>query len=671
MLCRIAFCWIVLTSVFAAENAAGGAVRVTSNLRQPDAFLKMTQGDNAIDEKAALIIRIADAGARPAGVQLTTSWPNAILNQGDTIINVLDVYNAVAGQKIRIQNSNHGAGYFTTDFTAAVATAVATVPGVSYTQVTAQQMEITLAAGTYKIPITQTVTSKDIPGTVDDATWAPGTQLQVDWLLSSAPSNGAPVDGTHAVDSKWISYGQRQGAPAEVASQSKPSDARWSLLRSIPNLKVGDTATFEIDKTNYVLTSPTTVKIGVDGACSASDADFAKGLNDSIAAALDANTSYDPQTGILTFGPKTTFPFTFKMTAGPISKNKDYILAISQNQLGQIDVAKAGVRLGTLSFLPMKPMIGVNEASGDFGVGNYNFKYTYPGKDRGDWVAAQGFGILRVPFLFQNIQASSGAAINEGAMRQLDPVLGECAVKQIACLLEMHNYGGYYLDDSATGQAPPGTVGASNARLANLWAQIANRYKNNPYVWFDLMNEPHQQNALEWVKTSNAIAAAIRATGGSNKIVFQGTAWDGAWTWQSSGNATQMLKAYDPGNNFAFEAHQYLDRDGSGTSPACVAGTGAARIEPFTTWLRKYGLHGIIGEVGWAANPDCTTEGIALLTAWQAALTSTPAGGYIGLTYWAAGPWWPDGYMYLAEPRPFPSGTEPVQLKALKEFVPR
>ena len=126
-------------------------------------------------------------------------------------------------------------------------------------------------------------------------------------------------------------------------------------------------------------------------------------------------------------------------------------------------------------------------------------------------------------------------------------------------------------------------------------------------------------------------------------IVFQGTAWDGAWTWQSSGNAVQMLKAYDPGNNFAFEAHQYLDRDGSGTQPTCVAGTGAARIEPFTSWLQKYGLHGIIGEVGWAANPECTAEGTALLKAWQAALTSNGAGGYIGLTYWAAGPWWPDG----------------------------
>jgi endoglucanase len=254
-------------------------------------------------------------------------------------------------------------------------------------------------------------------------------------------------------------------------------------------------------------------------------------------------------------------------------------------------------------------------------------------------------------------------------MRQLDPVLSECAARRIVCLLDMHNYGSYYLDDSSPNQGLPGSIGVSNARLANLWAQIASRYKGNAYVWFDLMNEPNKQTALEWVKTDNAIAAAIRATGATNKIVFQGTAWEGAWTWETSGNATQMLKAYDPGKNFAFEAHQYLDHDGSGTSPTCVPGSGARRLIPFTAWLQKYGLQGILGEIGWAANAACTTEATSLLNTWQGAAASADAGGYIGLTYWAAGPWWPDSYMYLAEPRPFPGGADPAQLQTLKSYL--
>jgi endoglucanase len=657
MFYKIAFCWVVLIGAVAADDSRASYVSAMPWKR--DMFLNMPLHDDVIDEKAAPVW-IADSGARPDGVRLTTTRPTPIMNQGDTIVNTLDVHNAVAGQKIRIQNSNHGASYFTTNFSAAVQAAVATVPGVTSTLVNAQQMEITLVAGSYTIPITQTVTLQSIPGGVDDAPWAPGTQLQTDWLLSSAPSNGAPVESGHTVDSKWITY-THQGAA---------SDARWSLLRSIPNIGTGGTVTFEIDKANYALTSPGTLHIAVDDASTASDASFTQGLNASIAAALNANVTYDPQTGTLTFGPNTVFPFTFTMTAGAVGANKDYILAISNSQVGQIDVARAGVRLGALSMPSMTPLLGINEASGAFGVGNYNVKYTYPGKDRLAWGATQGFGIIRVPFLFQNIQASSLATLNEAAMKPLDQVLSECAAQHIVCLLDMHNYGNYYLDDSATGQGLPGTIDASNARLANLWAQIANRYKNNSYVWFDLMNEPNRQTAVEWVKTSNAVAAAIRATGAPNKIIFQGTAWQAAWTWATSGNATEMLKAYDPGNNYAFEAHQYLDRDGSGTSPTCVAGVGATRLEPFTTWLQKYGLQGIIGEVGWAANADCTTEAKSLLNAWRAATTTTAAGGYIGLTYWAAGPWWPDSYMYLAEPRPFPTGGDPLQLETLKSQLP-
>jgi endoglucanase len=255
-------------------------------------------------------------------------------------------------------------------------------------------------------------------------------------------------------------------------------------------------------------------------------------------------------------------------------------------------------------------------------------------------------------------------------MRPLDQVMNDCAANRVICLLEMHNYGTYYLDES-TSMGLPGQIGISNSRLADLWSQIAARYKGNSFVWFDLMNEPNKQTALEWVKTSNAIAAAIRATGATNKIIFQGTAWDGAWTWASSGNAEHMLKAYDPDNNFAFEAHQYLDGNGSGTSPTCVPGAGSTRLDPFTTWLQKYGFQGIIGEVGWAANDVCTIEAKALLDHWRSATTSSGGGGYIGLTYWANGPWWPDGYMYLGEPRPFPNGPEPVQLRTLKEYVPR
>jgi len=180
-------------------------------------------------------------------------------------------------------------------------------------------MEIVLVAGSYRLPISQTVTDQIIPIGIDDANWAPGPQLQVDWLLSSAPANGAPVVSGHTVVSKWITNADK-GQAAQATPQGGSSDARWSLLRSIPNIGSGGTVTFEIDQTNYSLTSPTTLKLAVDGASTANDADFAKTLSEAISAAGSTDVNYDSRAGILTFGPKTVFPFTFSMTAGAITE---------------------------------------------------------------------------------------------------------------------------------------------------------------------------------------------------------------------------------------------------------------------------------------------------------------------------------------------------------------
>lgn len=604
-----------------------------------------------------------------AVARLTTANSGSLLKKGDTIGITLEIQNATAGQHVRLQNSNHGATSFTKTFGDSVQAAIAAIPGSTVRKITDQQVEIELPAGSNKISISQTVSDQSIPGTIDDASWAPGLQLQVDWLLSTAPTNAIAVESSHSVISKWITYQEVQ-QPPPAAAQGTPADARWAILRSVPNIGPGGTVTFEIHETNYALTSPARLKVVIDGASTATDADFVQGFQAAINAAPSNDISFDAPTSTLTFGPKAAFPFTFTMTAGPAaSPGKDYILGISGNQVGTIDVARAGIRLGELEIPSETPMLGVNEASGEFGVGQYAFKYVYPGQDRIGWVADQGFTIMRIPFVFQNLQPASGAPLNEASMGPLDAVLTGCAGRHLVCVLDMHNYGTYYSDDSSA-SGLPGTPNISNSRLADLWGKIAARYRDNPWVWFGLMNEPHQQTALEWIKTSNAIAAAIRATGAKNKILFSGTAWDGAWTWTSSGNAGQVLKAYDPGNNFAFEAHQYLDADGSGTSANCVAGSGAARLAPFTDWLRKYRLYGIIGEVGWGANPGCEVEARALLDAWRAAPASATGGGYIGLTYWANGPWWPDSYMYLAEPRPFPAGSEPAQLKTLKLYLP-
>jgi hypothetical protein len=54
--------------------------------------------------------------------------------------------------------------------------------------------------------------------------------------------------------------------------------------------------------------------------------------------------------------------------------------------------------------------------------------------------------------------------------------------------------------------------------------------------------------------------------------------------------------------------HQYLDSDGSGTSPTCVSPTiGAERLQAATQWLQQNNLKGFLGELGAGSNGMITS----------------------------------------------------------------
>jgi endoglucanase len=92
----------------------------------------------------------------------------------------------------------------------------------------------------------------------------------------------------------------------------------------------------------------------------------------------------------------------------------------------------------------------------------------------------------------------------------------------------------------------------------------------------------------------------------------------------------------DPQDHFAFEIHQYLDSDYSGTHETCQAPeTGPRTLVRVTEWLRERGKHGFLGEFGAAANEGCLAALEHLLR-----FLEENRDVWIGWTYWAAGPWW-------------------------------
>ena len=128
-------------------------------------------------------------------------------------------------------------------------------------------------------------------------------------------------------------------------------------------------------------------------------------------------------------------------------------------------------------------------------------------------------------------------------------------------------------------------------------------------------------------------------------MLVPGDGWSGAWTWQQN---NQGLLLSDPANNLMYEAHQYFDRDGSGTYTQSYDASGAYpnigidRVQPFIDWLQANNQRGFISEFG-VPNND-----LRWLTVLDNFMTKLDDAG-IGSTYWAGGPWW-SNYPLSSEP---------------------
>ena len=309
------------------------------------------------------------------------------------------------------------------------------------------------------------------------------------------------------------------------------------------------------------------------------------------------------------------------------------------------------------------PYAGVNLAGADFGEGTlpgtYNSDYTYPTTAEMDYFISKGMTIFRLPFRWERLQQAQLADFDANEQQRIDTVVNYATNKGAYVLLDPHNYARYYgkiIGESAV----PITA------FADFWSRLAGRYRSNNRVIFGLMNEPNTMSTELWVSDANAAIQAIRATGATNLILVPGNGWDGAagWgqDWYGTPNASALLGIKDPGNNYAFEAHQYLDSDGSGSHDTCVSSTiGSDRMAFFTRWLRQNKMRGFLGEFGSSANNTCLAALDDILTRLE-----KNSDVYIGWTYWAAGPWW-GNYMFSIEPA---GGIDSLQMEVLSRHLP-
>jgi hypothetical protein len=231
--------------------------------------------------------------------------------------------------------------------------------------------------------------------------------------------------------------------------------------------------------------------------------------------------------------------------------------------------------------------------------------------------------------------------------------------------------------------------GQQLADATNWFAGLAAKYKDNPYVWFNLMNEPRNAantgqpgwdmwtpDGAKWLAMGQTMIKAIRATGNDNMIIMDGTnhgqdqAWDDLGTLNPKHSAVlsygKQLQSFDgvDYSNIAFDAHLY----GEWSSPGAKS-----RLEQYIQATQAAGLPLIFGEYGatiWNDWTQVAKDALELANKYgigHAAWHWADAGGWdltTGTDFSALGTSWEVGGGYLIN-----SPTNPTNLTEFGQMV--
>jgi endoglucanase len=223
-------------------------------------------------------------------------------------------------------------------------------------------------------------------------------------------------------------------------------------------------------------------------------------------------------------------------------------------------------------------------------------------------------------------------------------------------------------------------ITVTNDDFAVLWTRLAQRYKSNPNVIFQLMNErelvpkqlptnytsdmmmlAHDLDIAKWGATNQAVILAIRNITSEQKILISGTQFARLVDWEafsSPGLGPGLIQ--DPANNTLYDFHQYFD-DLGGAYGLCEPWSGFVKnFEAVTKILRSNNLRGMITEFGGGPFPQCVDTIRSML-----AFLDRNSDVWYGWTAW--GSFNEDSDLYLSLDG---NSTHNLITRTLEEFLP-
>lgn len=246
------------------------------------------------------------------------------------------------------------------------------------------------------------------------------------------------------------------------------------------------------------------------------------------------------------------------------------------------------------------------------GVQGY-FDWRGVANGRSNDVLAWGWNTVRLTILCTDLVAAPATDA------VIDSFVQEYTAKKIVVMIECHDM----TMGNLTSQYPNAVIG----RLDTFWTRMAQKYKNNTYVWFNPENEPFWGNNEGWVAFHKHYLDVVRGQGAENILVADNmnmgndAGWDGAKRVYdpSMGPAVKAAQC-----NVLFSMHAY----------GGVADNGGTQA--YYTNVQNAGLALIIGEVGYSLDGSQPTGSHSQNLRGTSEVFQYSAGKGVGILWWHA-----------------------------------
>jgi Cellulase (glycosyl hydrolase family 5) len=285
-----------------------------------------------------------------------------------------------------------------------------------------------------------------------------------------------------------------------------------------------------------------------------------------------------------------------------------------------------------------------------------------------NYYASKGFGCIRMPIgssPWLNPTGTGQSPLNVSYITTtIKPLIDQFRSNNMTVILDLHQGSGLVAGIIPTSAVSACLCQSTEDCLIDFWSRVGSLFKNYDNIWIDILNEPTAGiTVAAWAALVPRVCVALRNAGFTGKILIEGAAtFSAASSWVSSGNGAAFASfAGDPGNNFAFSPHQYMDAANTGTNPVLISGSGSTLLSSVTSWATTNGFKLFLGETGFSPASWKPAVGNAMI--FDSTQTSETTNGitegtailnYMKTHSGGSGPWL--GYAIWASNN-FPTGT--------------